>query len=482
MALLANVAPALSWLLDARVQRVDAPFAGCLALTLFQPGEKRVLVLLFSRETRGIGSLPERPKGLPASAFVQRLRSFVEGTRLAHAEWLSRPEEEAASQASGARAHALLVVFQRGERTLRVVVDFDAQAPNLFLLREDDTILAAANERLRHERFPERNAVYRLGRGSGVPEVASDEELRGAGRGLLDENVQRGTEALRARMEGQTRRALKKLERKITAIRGDLARAESAPRLRTEAQALLCNLREVPRGATVVTLSDPASDPATLLEIQLDPAHDAQRNAQLRFERARRLERGVAIASARLAEAEAEALKLRAELTKLMESSATELRALSTSESTALTPALVPPPKRPRQASHVAYRVFAGQGGARILVGKGAADNDTLTLTVARPHDHWLHARGVAGSHVVVPLNKGAAMAQELLLDAAHLAAHFSKSRGEPLVEITHTTRRFVRKPKGAPPGSVNLDRERVFLLRVESERLARLLATERNA
>src|SRR3712207_9441806 len=31
-------------------------------------------------------------------------------------------------------------------------------------------------------------------------------------------------------------------------------------------------------------------------------------------------------------------------------------------------------------------------------------DNDTLTFKVARPYHLWLHARGLPGSHVVVPL------------------------------------------------------------------------------
>ena len=45
-------------------------------------------------------------------------------------------------------------------------------------------------------------------------------------------------------------------------------------------------------------------------------------------------------------------------------------------------------------------------GDRAILVGRGAADNDALTLHVGRPHDLWLHARGVTGAHVIVPLRR----------------------------------------------------------------------------
>jgi predicted ribosome quality control (RQC) complex YloA/Tae2 family protein len=112
-------------------------------------------------------------------------------------------------------------------------------------------------------------------------------------------------------------------------------------------------------------------------------------------------------------------------------------------------------------------------------VGRNAAANDELTKKVAKGNDLWLHARGLPGSHVVVPLAKGAAPDQETLLDAAHLAAHFSDGRGEPSCDVAWTRARFVTKKKGAPPGAVNVSQEKTLLLRVEPARLARLLASE---
>lgn len=82
------------------------------------------------------------------------------------------------------------------------------------------------------------------------------------------------------------------------------------------------------------------------------------------------------------------------------------------------------------------------------------------------------------GAHVVVPLPKGASCPPELLVDAALLAAHHSEARGENPVEVTYAERRYVRKTKGAAPGQVQIQREKVLLLRVDSERLSRLLAS----
>jgi predicted ribosome quality control (RQC) complex YloA/Tae2 family protein len=112
-------------------------------------------------------------------------------------------------------------------------------------------------------------------------------------------------------------------------------------------------------------------------------------------------------------------------------------------------------------------------------VGRKAADSDVLTLRVAKPHHLWLHAKGRSGAHVVIPLEKGKSCPPALLVEAAHLAAHFSKARNELVVEISYTPRRYVRKPRGSAPGLVVVDREKVLALRQSRETLQKLLERE---
>ncbi|MEP7125686.1 MAG: NFACT RNA binding domain-containing protein, partial [Byssovorax sp.] len=137
----------------------------------------------------------------------------------------------------------------------------------------------------------------------------------------------------------------------------------------------------------------------------------------------------------------------------------------------------------PRDPSKVVvsrtYRIFRGQSGAKILAGKGAVGNDALTHRVARPHDLWLHAKGRTGTHVIVQLEKNQQCPSELLVEAAHVAAHFSEGREEGVIEIQYTPRRYLRKPKGAAAGLVVVEREKVLVLRVDPAVTARLLAGE---
>jgi predicted ribosome quality control (RQC) complex YloA/Tae2 family protein len=103
------------------------------------------------------------------------------------------------------------------------------------------------------------------------------------------------------------------------------------------------------------------------------------------------------------------------------------------------------------------YRTFLLEG-FEILVGKGERDNDHLTFDVAEPHDLWLHVGGgTPGSHVVVRNPDKVEVPRAVLEVAAAAAAWFSKARGAPKVEIHYCNASQVSKPRGAPPGLVEL-------------------------
>ena len=80
---------------------------------------------------------------------------------------------------------------------------------------------------------------------------------------------------------------------------------------------------------------------------------------------------------------------------------------------------------------------------------------------------------------MVVALEKGASCPPELLVEAAHLAAHFSEARDERIVDVQYTPRRYLRKPRGEAPGLVIVLREKVLVLRREEAVVRRLLEGE---
>lgn len=109
-------------------------------------------------------------------------------------------------------------------------------------------------------------------------------------------------------------------------------------------------------------------------------------------------------------------------------------------------------------------------------MGRDARGNDELTLREARPWDLFLHVRGAGGSHVIVPTPRGKTVPKETLLDAAELACVFSARREAPRVEVDYAERRHVRKPRGAPPGLVQVDRSKTLTMHRNEGRRERLL------
>jgi hypothetical protein len=284
------------------------------------------------------------------------------------------------------------------------------------------------------------------------------------------------------------RKAIAKIERRAAAVEGDLARIEGADALGARALLFVAAAATAPRGSDRLHGVDWTSGEAQAVELPIDPARGPREQIEALFKRARRLKDGGRVARARLADARASRASLERVLSDLATPGAdlAELEARGRAAAPrdfTLAHGASPGGRRParpfEQARRPPYRTFAGASGARILVGRGAAQNDALTFRVARPHDLWLHARDVTGAHVVVGLVKGVACPPDWLAEAAHLAAHFSDARDERLVDVIYTPRRYLRKPRGSAPGLVIVDREKVFVLRKDEGVLQRLLEGE---
>lgn len=124
-----------------------------------------------------------------------------------------------------------------------------------------------------------------------------------------------------------------------------------------------------------------------------------------------------------------------------------------------------PPPPDPEaglwQGRSVARR-FVSPDGMTVLVGRSAEDNDILTFKLGRPRDFWLHVAGESGSHVVVRNPDGLPrLPRDTERFAAALAAGYSKARAGGRVAVHLATCEDISKPRGMPPGKVELARFR---------------------
>lgn len=440
-------------LVGSRVRRVDRPTRELVTLEL-SAGERAVLLLSAVGSAAGVGVVRARPRGRPVDAFGMLLRRKIEGGTIAALEG-----------------------SPRGARLVFAAQDGGLVALELLHTREGRgfRLLDAAGHRL--------GETTRDLAEVGDTHPIDEEPLLERGESLLRSLDERMRRERREACVETLDRAVARLDRAIAAVTSDAARVDDAGRLRHEADLLISANLDEHAGRTQVEVFDWALDPPAARTIELDPRHKPREEAERRYRRARKLERGREIALERRA-------KLERDREPLLALLATARNAEDDDALTAIEDALqqrgfapseparkhaAPPPRTP-------YREFRSLRGVPIWVGRGAADNDELTVRLARPHHLFLHARGVPGAHVIVVLPKGAVCDETTLADAATLAAHFSDARGESPVEVLHAERRHVRKRKGSPAGAVQVDREKVMLLRFEPARLSRLLDSEVSA
>ena len=240
-------------------------------------------------------------------------------------------------------------------------------------------------------------------------------------------------------------RAVKAKERTIAKLVEWLDTSEQAEMWRAHADLLMTFASDIPRGEPSATVSDPAT--GREVTIRLDPSRSAVENAQGLYKRAKRIRKGHPHVIARLE-------RSKRDLDLLRSAQAAHHRG-EPIPSDVLD--LLPRRRRARKSPSpaVPFRRFEAEG-FHIWIGKSARENDEL-VRAASPGDLWMHAKGVAGSHVVVRAGGRRAIPPSVRQAAARLAARHSKARMERRVEVLVARIRDVRKPKGAPPGLVNV-------------------------
>jgi len=442
----------------AQLQKLWLPSAQLCVLQLRVPGRSQLAVLDARLSVAALAEeRPTSPEGAPKSQAT--LRNALEGARLLEVRLVRASD----------RREPLPWLDLETPRGPRALIAEDA----LLLLDGGRRILWASSGATRRpgSTYPQTTGIDL----PDAPALPGREELL---REAMREEEERGVSLRRREVVARLKARLAKARRTLAAVESDSARASSAAEGRKQAELLLPHASRIPRGAREAKLPDwsrtDEEGVAATVTLKLDPALSAAENAALWLKRAKRYGAAHERIAARKAQVEREALALEVLLERAR--SAADAAALAQVEVDA---GPVPSPRsKERQEERVPYRTFTSRSGARILVGRSARDNDVLSLRNARGNDLWLHARAAKGAHVVVP-GAGDPPDPRTLGDAALLAAHFSSLRAETSADVMWTRCKYVRKPRGAAPGSVTVSQEKTLHVRLDGERLHALLASE---
>lgn len=245
---------------------------------------------------------------------------------------------------------------------------------------------------------------------------------------------------------GAARLRLEAARRRVQRLEQEQTPDGEADRLRARADLLLAKLHEVPKGAAEVVLDGWEGEE---VRMELDASRSAAENAAGWYAEARKRTRAAERLPALVEKARRELERWQAAVALGERGALPEWVAREVAESGDAGGARSAGESRP-------YRLFRSSGGLEVRVGRSARANDRLTFGHSSPNDVWLHARSVAGSHVILrwPDPEGAPPGRDLE-EAAGLAAYFSKARSSAFVPVDWTRRKYVRKPRGATPGAV---------------------------
>lgn len=263
------------------------------------------------------------------------------------------------------------------------------------------------------------------------------------------------------KLKGEHERTL----RALNAARNELARTNHAEQYERTANIILANLQHLTKGTRVVDLEDVFSEKQNRIRITMDPKLTPAQNAEQFFARAKKNRAAREETLRRVHDLQQKAGQIEHMLLHLDQCQTQEqVEEFIKTRGEVLRKWNIAAGKTTEERAP--FRVFTVTGGFDVWAGKSGENNDLLTMRYAKPNDLWFHVRGSGGSHVVLRVGSAKATpSKEAIREAAGIAAYYSKMRNASMVPVAYCERKYVRKPKGADPGTVILQRENVIFV-----------------
>lgn len=250
--------------------------------------------------------------------------------------------------------------------------------------------------------------------------------------------------------------ARERVSKKLDILNRTLKDAENMDKYRERAELITANIYRISEGQKSVEVENYFDSDMGTVKIELDPGLSPSQNAQKYYKKYNK---------AKTAQIEAQKqLEVSEEELKYIESTLAMVETADRIEDiTAIRRELAQEGyikhsanaqrKQKEEASKPMH--FVSSDGFDIYVGRNNTQNDYLTLKFANSSDLWFHTKDIHGSHTIIKLGIDKDVPKETILEAARLAAYYSKARESTQVPVDYTEIRNVKKPNGAKPGMV---------------------------
>ena len=251
---------------------------------------------------------------------------------------------------------------------------------------------------------------------------------------------------------------IERVSKKLGILNKTLADSENKDKYKIYGDLLMANLYNMKNGQSSVEVIDYYKEDSPTVKIPLSPQLSPSQNAQKYYKRYNKAKNAEIEAAKQIENAKNDLEYLESTLAAI-ETSDTE------SDLNAIRAELIAegylnrkfnPKKQKQNASKPMH--FVSSDGFDIYVGKNNTQNDYLTLKFANSSDLWFHTKNIHGSHTIIKLGLDKDVPKTTIVEAAELAAYYSKGRDSSQVPVDFTQIKNVKKPNGAKPGMVIYD------------------------
>ncbi|MGH2086438.1 NFACT RNA binding domain-containing protein [Aerococcus urinaeequi] len=250
--------------------------------------------------------------------------------------------------------------------------------------------------------------------------------------------------------------------KRLANLNQDMEKSSKADTFQLKGELLTTFLYQIEKGQTEVTLAN-YYDNDQPITISLDPALTPSQNAQKYYHKYNKLRNAINHIEKQKVVAEAEIQYLESIQTQLNFAEPNELADIRDEliDQGYLKKQKQDKKKRSNNAS-AKPREYKTVEGNRILVGRNNKQNDQLTMRQANKNHFWFHTKDIPGSHVILETDEPS---EAEIIQAAELAAAFSKYSQSNNVPVDYTQVKHVKKPNGSKPGFVNYFEQRTIFV-----------------
>ena len=256
-------------------------------------------------------------------------------------------------------------------------------------------------------------------------------------------------------------------QQKQDSLDQQLKAAENADSLKLKGELLIANLHRLKRGQKQISLQNFHDPDGAEITIQLDERLSPANNAQRYFGEYKKVKRSKDTLIRLIGKNQAALESLQKAIEKTEKAS--DMDALNAIRGDLVRKGLIKEKsnsvQKPKEKV-LPFRKFRSSEGFQIYVGRNDKENELLLKNESSKNDMWLHAKQIEGSYVIVRNpEKRPDIPKRTLLEAAIIAAHFSKAKHSSIVPVDYTWVKYVRKPRGAKPGFVIYTHEKTLFV-----------------